>query len=66
MGQDDPEVPVEEYKGTPAEWTDIQYAKKMSEDLRLPYDYIDIGDEAEAARRTYQTSWARSSQLPRI
>lgn len=66
MGQGDPDVPVEEYKGTPAEWTDIQYAKKMSEDLGLPYNYIDIGDEAEAARRTYQTSWAKSSQLPRI
>lgn len=66
MGQGNPDVTAEEYKGTPAEWIDIQYAKRMCEDLQLPYTYIDIADEYHAASKSYTTSWAKSSQLPRI
>ncbi len=66
MGQGNPNVNVEDYKGTPAEWVDIQYAKQMCSDLKLNYDYIDIGDQYEASRKPYRKIWSRSSQLPRI
>lgn len=65
MGQGDSNVQVDQYKGTPAEWIDIQYAKLMCKDLGLDYDYLDISRDLTALTQGYQTSWARSGLRPR-
>lgn len=66
MGQGDSNVQVDQYKGTPAEWIDIQYAKLMCKDLGLDYDYLDISRDLEALTQGYQTSWAKGGLRPRI
>lgn len=66
MGQGPPTTNCRDYPGTPAEWMDVQFATLFCQDMGLEYDYIDIADEYAAARRYYRTSWAISSQLPRI
>jgi len=66
MGQGDHDKSVDEYKGTPAEWIDIQYAKAMCAELKIDYEYIDISDELKALTKRYSTSWARGGQRPRV
>jgi len=66
IGQGSPDTEVKQYLGTPAEWLDIQFARQLCHDLQIPYDYIDVSEEVGAARSHYKTSWAVSSQLPRI
>src|SRR3989338_299791 len=66
MGEGDHTQSVDQYKGTPAEWIDVQYAKLMCKDLNIQYQYLDISDDLLALQRNYLTSWARAGQRPRI
>jgi len=66
MGQGQHDVEAGEYPGPTAEWMDIQYAKAICVDLGLEYEYIDIKPDIDVAKARYNSSWATSSQLPRI
>lgn len=76
MGCDYHTKEIEDYEGKPAEWIDIQYAKKMCKDLGLEYTFFDIGqdyktqcshyDRLQKLNPNFQADWVKSGLLPRI